>query len=362
MGILTRYLAKAMERARYDLLAAGRYAADIPEFSLHVEANNLEAARHALQEALEERVLESLRLGLPLPELDGLTLGPTTPKAERFRQLVLELWQMIQGEAPPEEAPEAPPPPKRAGPNTLEEWLASRGIKIQRRPTEESEEDREREKVLARLALFLGDRYPTLTRVYEKLKQSLSTKRQFQLSLTDASQEEISNSTQFCTSLKQYALLTSYHYKSEERRLRAKASTEGWVQNFLTGGWLESYVMQKIQKALRSKNLPHEVARGLQVTLPNGDQTELDVLVLVQGRVFWFETKTGDFQAHIAKYSKLKKTLGLSAKESFLVLLGVDKARARELSALHNVTVVNQATFLDAFLEALGLVETPAEA
>ncbi len=364
MGILTRYLAKAMERAQYDLLSAGRFAAEIPEFSLRVEANNLEAARHALQEALEEHLLESLRLGLPLPELDGLTLGPTTPKAERFRQLVHELWRMIEEEPQAERAEPTPPPPppKRTGPNTLEEWLTSRGIKIQRRPVEESEEDREREKVLARLALFLGDRYPTLTRVYEKLKQSLSTKRQFQLSLTDASQEEISNSTQFCTSLKQYALLTSYHYKSEERRLRAKASTEGWVQNFLTGGWLESYVMQKIQKALRSRNLPHEVVRGLQVVLPNGDQTELDVLVLVQGRVFWFETKTGDFQAHIAKYSKLKKTLGLSAKESFLVLLGVDKARARELSALHNVTVVNQATFLEAFLEALGVAGAPAEA
>lgn len=88
--------------------------------------------------------------------------------------------------------------------------------------------------------------------------------------MAEASPEEIANSTQFCTLLKQYALLTSYRYKSEDRLLRAKASTEGWVQNFLTGGWLERYVAERLRKYLRSKNLPHEVAVGYQVTLPGG--------------------------------------------------------------------------------------------
>lgn len=74
--------------------------------------------------------------------------------------------------------------------------------------------------------------------------------------MAEASPEEIANSTQFCTLLKQYALLTSYRYKSEDRLLRAKASTEGWVQNFLTGGWLERYVAERLRKYLRSKTCP----------------------------------------------------------------------------------------------------------
>jgi len=36
------------------------------------------------------------------------------------------------------------------------------------------------------------------------------------------------------------------------------------------------------------------------------------------------------------------------------VLRGMDRARAKELSALHGLTVVNQANFLEAFQEALG--------
>ncbi|GAA6735199.1 PDDEXK family nuclease [Thermus oshimai] len=343
VGVLTRYLSATLARARYDLLGPGRYVGEIPELGLKVEAEHLEAARAALQEALEAHLLEALRQGVVPPGLEA----PEDPVRTRFFALAQEMWRLLREPFLEEKRP--PEKPKK-GPGSLEEWLSGLGIQVVRRPEAQEEE---KEKVLTRLALFLGDRYPSLEKLYERLKQSLSTKRQFELSLAEASQEEIANSTQFCTLLKQYALLTSYHYKSEERRIRAKASTEGWVQNFLTGGWLERYVAEKLKKFLRSKNLPHEVAVGYQVTLPGGEAMELDVLVRVGERFFWFEAKTGEFQAHIAKYAALKKTLGLSGRESFLVLLGMEKTRAKELSALHGLTVVNQANFLEAFQEVL---------
>ena len=71
---------------------------------------------------------------------------------------------------------------------------------------------------------------------------------------------------------------------------------------------------ERLRKYLRSKNLPNEVAVGYQVTLPGGEAMELDVLVRVGERFYWFEAKTGEFQAHIAKYAVLKKVLGLSHK------------------------------------------------
>ncbi|WP_198665499.1 hypothetical protein [Thermus sediminis] len=350
VGVLTRYLEKAMAQARYDLLGPGRFLAELPEAGLKVEASHLEAAREALREALEAWLLTTLRSGLLPPGLEV----EEDPRRTRFFALAEEMWRLLREASPPKEAAETPqarlsesPRPKK--PPTLEEWLQGLGIQVVRK----REEDEEKEKVLTRLALFLGDRYPSLEKLYERLKQSLSTKRQFELSLSEAGQEEIANSTQFCTLLKGYALLTSYHYKSEDRRIRAKASTEGWVQGFLTGEWLERYVAERLKKLLRSKNLPHELALGYQVALPGGEAVELDVLVRVGERTFWFEAKTGEFQAHIAKYAGLRKALGLSQRESFLVLLGMDKARAKELSALYGLTVVSQANFLEAFQEVL---------
>lgn len=348
VGVISRYLQNTMAQARYDLLGPGRFLAELPEIGLRVEAPHLEAARESLQEALEAWLLGALRAGLTPPGLEG----GEDPVRTRFFALAGEMWRLLRESPKPAEPPEPQRPQEGGRPRkvaSLEDWLKGLGIQVVKRP----EAEEEKEKVLTRLALFLGDRYSSLEKLYERLKQSLSTKRQFELSLSEAGQEEIANSTQFCTMLKQYALLTSYHYKSEERRIRAKASTEGWVQNFLTGGWLERYVAERLRKLLRSKNLSHEVGMGYQVTLPNGEAMELDVLLRVGEKVFWFEAKTGDFQAHIAKYAGLKKVLGLSAKESFLVLLGMDKARAKELSALHGLTVVNQANFLEVFQEVL---------
>lgn len=346
VGVLTRYLERCMAQARYDLLAPGRYLGEIPELGLRVEADHLEAARAALREALESWLLNALRAGLLPP---GLEEAGEDPLRARFLALVGEVWRLFQERPKPTPAPE-PPRPKR--PPSLEEWLRGLGLQVNRKP-QESPESEEKERVLTRLALYLGDRYPSLEKLYERLKQSLSTKRSFELSLAEASPEEIAHSTQFCTLLKQYALLTSYHYKSEDRRLRAKASTEGWVQGFLTGGWLELYLAERLKKFLRSKNLPHELALGYQVTLPGGEQAELDLLLRVGERFFWVEAKTGDFQAHIGRYAGLRKILGLSPKESFLVVLGLDKARAKELSALHGLTVTNQASFLELFQEVL---------
>ncbi len=352
MGPLTRYLEAAMARAQYDLKAKGRYLGEIPELGLRVEGESLEGTRLALREALEVWLLKALRQGLQPP---GLEVPGESPLEVRFRGLVGELWNLIQGGA--KEAPEAAPSdrPKEAG---LLEWLKARGLTPKEgdpapQTPEEASALAEREKVLTRLALFLGDRYSTLEKLYERLKQSLSQKRQFELSLSEASPEEIANTTQFCTLLKQYALLTSYRYKSEDRLLQAKANPEGWVQNFLTGGWLERYVAEKARRVLRSKNLPHEVGMGYQVTLPNGEAMELDLLVGVGERVYWLEAKTGDFQAHIPKYVALRKALGLAPKEAFLVVLGLDPSRAKELSALHGLTVVGHGDFQQAFQETL---------
>lgn len=374
-GILSAYLQRTMSKANYGIKGPGTFSGELEELGIEVEAPHLEEARAMLQEALERKVVEMLLSGTLPP---GMQLEPVDPLRDRFGRLTRELWKVFEelarsGQQPQvkeisrevEAAPEAAKPQEerpaeeaqprqeqpQAKPSAIEEWLRKKRIQL----VKTYQEDEDKEKVLNRLALYLGDRFSSLERLYEKIKQSLSVKRQFTLDLNDASQEEISNSTQFCTLLKQYAMLTSYHYSSESRTIRAKASTAGWVQNFLSGLWLERYVAEKAKKLLRTHRVPHEAAMGCQLVMQNGDAMELDVLIYAGGRYFWIETKTGEFQEHIDKYSKLKKVLGLSPRESFLVVLGMDRVRARELSALYEITVTNHQDFLDAFAEAMGL-------
>ena len=74
--MLTSYIAAAMRRARYELLADGTFYGEIPGFQgVYANEDTLEACRETLQEVLEGWLALGLRLGHTLPTVDGLELA-----------------------------------------------------------------------------------------------------------------------------------------------------------------------------------------------------------------------------------------------------------------------------------------------
>ena len=72
--MLSEYIAKAVEKARYEKMGNGRYFATIPGFKgLWAEGKTIEAARRELIETLEDWILISFRRGYPVPVLSGAT-------------------------------------------------------------------------------------------------------------------------------------------------------------------------------------------------------------------------------------------------------------------------------------------------
>lgn len=75
--MLTRYIQTAMHQAVYELLDDGTFYGEIPTCpGVLSNAATLEACREELQGTLEEWLILGLRLGHPLPVLDGLNLNP----------------------------------------------------------------------------------------------------------------------------------------------------------------------------------------------------------------------------------------------------------------------------------------------
>ncbi len=73
--MLTDYIQKAMNKARYEILEDGAYYGEIPGFQgVFAYADSLEACREQLQEVLEGWILLGLRLGHHLPTVDGIDL------------------------------------------------------------------------------------------------------------------------------------------------------------------------------------------------------------------------------------------------------------------------------------------------
>lgn len=74
--MISEYIAAAMTRARYEIVADdGSYYGEIPGFEgVWANANTLEGCRTELQEVLESWVLLRIHAHLVLPSVDGRSL------------------------------------------------------------------------------------------------------------------------------------------------------------------------------------------------------------------------------------------------------------------------------------------------
>lgn len=73
---LTAYFEAAMELARYEKLADGTYAGEVPRLEGVVAfGKTLRECERELRSTVEDWVLVGLRLGQPLPKLAGIDLN-----------------------------------------------------------------------------------------------------------------------------------------------------------------------------------------------------------------------------------------------------------------------------------------------
>lgn len=178
----------------------------------------------------------------------------------------------------------------------------------------------------------------------------MNTGRSFNLNLRNESQQTVADTTNLCTNLHKLAFLTEYHYqKSPAFQLHATPSTIPRALNFYSGQWLERFVKTQVVSLLRGKSLKFSYICNVQVTLPNGDDFELDMLFEAEGEVFWLEAKTGDYRRHIEKYSKMAKIIGLDCSHTFMILAdsAVTDNLTRDLSNLFGMTVVRIEKFAE---------------
>jgi predicted RNase H-like HicB family nuclease len=75
--MLTAYINAVLRKAHYEMLPDGEeYLGTIAGLpGVWAQADTLEACREELQEVLEEWIVLGLKMGHPIPPIDGLTLA-----------------------------------------------------------------------------------------------------------------------------------------------------------------------------------------------------------------------------------------------------------------------------------------------
>ncbi|MFS8796605.1 hypothetical protein NW807_05275 [Synechococcus sp. R70.1] len=228
----------------------------------------------------------------------------------------------------------------------IKSFLNSKNIKIRSIDMEEEEEK------LDQIADLMGSQYSLIKRFYGMIKSSMNSGNSFSTNLRDEPQQVIGTTCQVATELYKIAFLEEYRYFRAPRCLLvARASRSPQALNFLSGNWLERYVRNRLICLAKRQTgkIDFSYIANAKVTLSNGDDFEMDLLFHVNDQFYWVESKTGEYQDKVQKYSKIASDLGLQRNQAIIVLTDVSQDAKTSLSSLYHLSVISvdevEATF-----------------
>jgi hypothetical protein len=194
-----------------------------------------------------------------------------------------------------------------------------------------------------RFALRIGGSYPIFHDFMESVKRSHYTGKNEVVNVKDLIPQE--KSIVIGTSKEMYdnAILDYSYYKKNTGLLRVHLNTENEKGvKFMLGEWLERYVLLTCLSCLykETTTVPYSFATNIHVETPSRQSAELDVMFKIGDEIYWIEAKTGDYQHYISKYSNIRKELQLKKHNTILVIAGITKSIAKNLSESFSLTVI----------------------
>lgn len=124
-----------------------------------------------------------------------------------------------------------------------------------------------------------------------------------------------------CALLWKNGLLADYHYDTRTHKVSGAVATDNRAMSFLTGGWLERCLRVQVASFLNLEPQRIEVLHNLKVIRPDRRGFEMDMLLAVDGALYWWEAKSGGYdEGHLQRYRGVAAELGLTPQQCFLVV------------------------------------------
>lgn len=199
------------------------------------------------------------------------------------------------------------------------------------------------------IAVELGDNYELLKKISDTIKRSQQKKYDnASIYLSKYSQKDIEVIHKFCKQLYDYAFVAKYYHdkKADKIILRLQSATK--IINFFNGEWLEWFAVMKIAALCHERNINFSCTRNMKICLPDdNDKYEIDVFFLIDNSPLFIECKSGEYREFIDKYSKLRRKLFIPKPYFLMLTLGVDDERVKGLTAMFDITFVNEKILFD---------------
>jgi stress response protein SCP2 len=203
------------------------------------------------------------------------------------------------------------------------------------------------------IALELGDNYELLKRVSDTVKRRQQGKYdKAYIDLSRDNPETIKSVQKFCQQLYDYAFAAKYFYINKDKKavLHLQAATK--IINFFNGEWLEWYAVMKIAELCHERKIDFSCTRNMKINLPNDNSRyEVDVFFLIDNLPLFIECKSGEYREFIDKYTRLRKKLAIPKPYFLMLVLGMNDEQAKGLTAMFDITFVNEKMLLDYIIE-----------
>ena len=194
------------------------------------------------------------------------------------------------------------------------------------------------------IAVSIGQNLSVLKEVLERIRWA--QQKDFSsttISLEKKSTEDARAITAFCQQLYDYSFVSKCFHNRKENTLRLVVQTAPAIRQFFSGEWLEWHSLMACLQYAKQRGKSFSCARNLSVTLQNQEIYELDVFMLIDGKLpICIECKTGEFRQNIDKYQMLRKRLGISESNFIMCITGLSEEHAKGLSTMYGLAFTNE--------------------
>lgn len=161
--------------------------------------------------------------------------------------------------------------------------------------------------------------------------------------LEQKSVQDAKDITAFCKQLYDFSFAAKFFNNRAEKNVRLVLQTAPAIRKFFDGEWLEWYALMSCLRHAKARGKQFSCARGLDLTLPNGESAEIDVFLLIDGTLpVCIECKSGEFRQSIDRYLAMKKRLGLESRQFVMCIVGLSDDNAQAFSAMYDMTFTNE--------------------
>ncbi|MDR2174786.1 MAG: MarR family transcriptional regulator [Synergistaceae bacterium] len=234
----------------------------------------------------------------------------------------------------------------------LQNFLTEHGVQLVALPDESGLDPR-----LSQIAAFLGKYLSCVQPFYTRLKATLNVGEEIQFPLLGFQGRDVTHTLNFCKMLKNIGFLAAFTYRrAPHYTIVARLARTPAAINFLSGGWLEHYIRDKVVSIVTTHpstlDTPFAFMKNPRIVLPGDEDFEFDFLMLIGSSVFWIEAKTGEYMDYLAKYSRVSKLLNLNRNSNLLVLVDAPKPDAN-ISARYGISCCSVDEFPEVFRLAM---------